>query len=462
MRNILLVEPDYRSKFPPLGLLKIASYHKGCGDSVTFIRGMEKKIQSLHWHRIYISSLFTWELPRTVKTIKYYYSSVSAPDDVIVGGVGATLAPEYIRKNASCKVIVGALDEHGLLEPNSPPISEIIPDYSILNSVEYDYQPKDAYFVKITKGCIRSCKFCAVPKLEREFGRLNHVREQLRSVDNQYGERQNLIIMDNNILGIKGIESDIAEIRRLGFERGAKRNRRERYVDFNQGLDARLISRNPDLACRLGSICLSPVRLAFDFTNASMEKSYRDAVRLLADQGFRDFLTYMLYNFQDSPEDFYRRLFINAEMNEKLGIKITGFPMRFIPMSDIKRGFISKKWYWRYLRGIQCVLQATHGLVSPNPVFMQAAFGATFKEFKEIISMPDRYIIYRRKFENTEAREWRRKFRRLSDDSREEFLRLLERLKNDPHRRKTINNLSKFRSLSEHYYPDRETSSHND
>lgn len=454
MRNILLVEPDYRSKFPPLGLLKISTYHKERGDSVTFVRGRNEAIRSLHWHRIYVASLFTWELPRTIQTIKYYAASVDSPAQIIVGGVGATLLPDYIRNNVSCTVIEGPLDKPGLLDPNSHPIAEMVPDYSILDAEPYDYKPRDAYFVRITKGCIRSCKFCAVPKLEREFGRLTQVASQIGSVNRKYGERQNLIVLDNNILGIDGVENEIAEIRRMGFERGAKRNGRERYVDFNQGLDARLISEKRELALHLGTICLSPVRLAFDFVTAKMEKAYRQAIELLAEQGFSEFTTYMLFNFNDSPKDLYHRMTVNAELNEKLGIRITGFPMRFIPMSDVKRGYVSKKWRWRYLRGIQCVLLATRGLVSPNPEFIRAAFGATYEEFLEILAMPDRYIIYRREHENNGASEWRREYRQLTESSREEFLELLAKLNKDRNRRETIDGLCKFRSLLEHYYPN--------
>ena len=38
-RNILLVEPNYKNKYPPMGLMKISSYYKQLGDNVTFFKG---------------------------------------------------------------------------------------------------------------------------------------------------------------------------------------------------------------------------------------------------------------------------------------------------------------------------------------------------------------------------------------------------------------------------------------
>jgi len=330
----------------------------------------------------------------------------------------------------------------------------MIPDYGILDTIGYDYQPRDAYFLRITKGCIRSCKFCAVPKLEKEFGYLTQVEEQVESVNEAYGERQNLVVLDNNILGIDEIRERIADIGKIGFERGAIRNGRKRYVDFNQGIDARIISKYPDLAGHLASICLSPVRLAFDINSPKMENAYRRAITLLAKQGFNTFTNYMLFNYDDTPRDFYHRLFVNAELNEQLGIRITGFPMRYIPMSDAKRGYVSPKWQWRYLRGIQCILLATHGLVSPHTDFIHAAFGSSYEEFLEIMAMPDRYIIFRKEYKKNEANEWRKKYRRLSMSNREEFLKLLAALNKDKNREKTIKGLRKFRGLLEHYYPN--------
>lgn len=456
MRNILLVEPDYRSKFPPLGLLKISTYHKRLGDSVSFVRGKDESIRSTHWHRIYVSSLFTWELPRTVKTIKYYKNSVDSNEDIFVGGIGVTLLPDYVREQIDCTIIEGQIENPGILDPKSPPICNMIPDYEILDCVDYKYEPEDAYFGRITKGCIRNCKFCAVPKLEPEFGLLSSITRQVNAIKKKHGEKQHLVIMDNNILAVDDLEKHISKIARLGFKSGAVRNNRIRKVDFNQGIDARLIAKNPNLANVLSTIALKPVRLAFDYVSNSMERAYIKAIKVMSDEGFRTFTNYMLYNFKDTPEDFYRRLEINSELNSTLGIRISSFPMRYIPPSDIRRGYVSPQWKWRWLRGIQCVLQATRGLVSPNPVFIKAAFGDNFDEFLEILSMPDRYIIYREHYKYNGASDWKRRFRRLSESSKNEFLDLLAKLNKDRKRKQTIGSLKKYRALIDHYYPGEE------
>lgn len=39
MRKILLLEPNYRNKYPPIGLMKIATYHRMLGDEVVFYKG---------------------------------------------------------------------------------------------------------------------------------------------------------------------------------------------------------------------------------------------------------------------------------------------------------------------------------------------------------------------------------------------------------------------------------------
>jgi hypothetical protein len=450
MRNILLVEPDYRSKFPPLGLLRIASYHKRRGDLVTFTRGRDPKLRAMAWHRVYVASLFTYELPRTVATLKYYRPSVEREDDLIVGGIGATLLPEYIRERIRCRIVLGPLSEPRMVDGEKKPIAKYIPDYSLLEGLEWEYQPSDAYFCRVTTGCIRRCKFCAVPALEPKFGFSASVACQISEISRVFGERQNLVLLDNNLLASPDLKSTIREIRKAGFETGAKRAGRERTVDMNQGIDARLVS--DEVAEHLATIALSPVRLAFD--QSALKKDYTAAIRRLTARRFFEFTNYVMFNYNDTPEDFYQRIRFNASLSQEMGIRVTGFPMRYSPVNDVTRRFVSSGWMWRYLRGMQCVLLATHGLVSPRLEFFEAAFGRNAEEFLEILSMPDRYIIYRRKYERCEATSWKRLFRRLSPDQRNEFLATLARINRSRQKRFELPKERKFRALLEHYYPN--------
>ena len=62
-KNILLIEPGYRNKYPPLGLMKIAQYHgsRGKGDRVRFIKGEDRSVLAEAWDRVYITTLFSFE-----------------------------------------------------------------------------------------------------------------------------------------------------------------------------------------------------------------------------------------------------------------------------------------------------------------------------------------------------------------------------------------------------------------
>jgi len=450
MANILLVEPDYRSKFPPLGLLRLSTYHKSKGDCVTFARGKVPALRDALWHRVYVSSLFTWELKRTVETVQFYAHSVASPEDIFVGGIGATLRPDYIRQHVQCRIVEGQIDRPGILDHDAPAIADCIPDYSLLASTDRKYLPANAYFCRATVGCVRRCKFCAVPKLEPKYGIIKDWRSQICRTKQQFGEQRDLVLLDNNVLACQDLDRIIADIRAEGFVPGASFKKRQRAVDFNQGIDARLVTKA--IAKLLGSICLSPVRLAFD--HDVVEPAYRRAVGMLADQGFEEFTNYVLFNYVDDPASLYRRLVVNLELSEKHRVRVTGFPMRYIPINEVTRGYISPRWRWRYLRGIQCVLLATHGMVSPNRVFFNAAFGSDMKEFFEILTMPDQYIIYRKHYK-PQAREWRRLYRRLSENTRQDFIGALETIHRADDRKATIKQFPQFRDLLVHYYSSR-------
>jgi hypothetical protein len=139
-----------------------------------------------------------------------------------------------------------------------------------------------------------------------------------------------------------------------------------------------------------------------------------------------DLSNYMLYNFHDSPADLFERMYLNVRLNEELKIRIYSFPMRFQPTDLADRSHIGPRWNRYFLRSVQLVLQATHGVVSGEPEFFKAAFGATHDEFEDILSRPHHMIFNRQWYERYEGRaeldEYRAAFRRLSPSERAELL----------------------------------------
>ena len=110
-KNILLVEPGYKTKFPPLGLMKISAYHKKLGDTVKFVKGINHDAGYEYWDRVYISTLFTYHWRTTVDTIKYYKRLVRGDSSrIVIGGILASLMPQEIWRETGILPITGVLN----------------------------------------------------------------------------------------------------------------------------------------------------------------------------------------------------------------------------------------------------------------------------------------------------------------------------------------------------------------
>jgi hypothetical protein len=452
-KRILLLEPGYKNKYPPLGLMKIAQYHgpRGKQDQVTFAKGTDSRLAMTPWDRVYITTLFSFEYDKIAETIDFALDMVKAESQrVFVGGIAASLMHDRFLMEPrwrGVRFIRGLLDKPPAeaLQLNAydgdfyaddvagTPIEDLVPDYSIIDQVSYQYPVRDAYFAYASRGCIRKCHFCGVPKLEGPQRDATPLTELVRCVDDLYGPRRDLILMDNNVVASARFKDIIAEIRDLGFVRGAKLKRDDervaslRRVDFNQGVDARILCKDRMYLRELSSICLSPLRIAFD--HLGLKAPYETAVRYAHEFGLNDLSNYMLYNFHDSPLDLYERMRLNVSLNEELGIRIYSFPMRYQPTDLPNRSHIGPKWNRYYLRSVQLVLQATHGVVSGEPEFYNAAFGGSHQEFEDILSLPHHMIFNRQWYELHEGRaefdEYRSRFNRLTPSERIELIQFL-------------------------------------
>ena len=447
-KNILLVEPGYRNKYPPLGLMKIAQYHgpEGKRDNVRFVKGEDPSAYETAWDRIYITTLFSFEWERTARSIDYALDLVGdQAHRVFVGGIAASLMHDtYISepKWRGIRFIKGLLGEAPAvslgLDPfdedlyaddvNGQPIEDLVPDYSIIDHIEYKYPVYDAYFTYTSRGCVRKCAFCGVPALEGMQRDTHSLTDVVEGVKRLYGEKRNLILMDNNVVASANFKDTISEIIDLGFERGAtlKRGRYElqRRVDFNQGVDARILCKDPMYLQQLARIALKPLRIAFD--HLGVKKPYTQAIRFAAEAGITELSNYMLYNFHDGPNDLFERMRLNVALNEELNVRIFSFPMRYQPVSRPDRGHIGKNWNSYYLRSMQVILQATHGVVSGAPEFFRAAYGDTFEEFQNILFRPHHFIFNRYWYEQFDGKAefdaFQSTMSRLSPDERTELI----------------------------------------
>ena len=449
--QILLIEPGYKNKYPPLGLMKIAQYHgpRGKQDRVVFIKGADKRVLGQAWDRIYVTTLFSFEYRRIAETIEFAIAaSGNRRDKVFVGGIAASLMHDHFVNDprwCGIRFIKGLLseapanslqlddfsDELYANDRNGPPIEDLIPDYSILDQIDYKYPVSDAYFTYASRGCIRKCSFCGVPKLEGDQRDANSISTIVRGVEKLYGAKKDLTLMDNNVVASANFKNIIAEIRDLGFTPGAKLNRGriavQRRVDFNQGVDARILCQEKMYLRELSTICLRPLRIAFD--HIGLKKPYEQAIRYATEFGLTELSNYMLYNFHDSPRDLFERMSLNVVLNQELGIRIWSFPMRFQPTDRKDRTYVGEKWSRYQLRSMQLILQATHGIVSGQPEFFTHAFGRSHDEFERILLLPHHFIFNREWYElhggKSELEQFARQFSTLQPDDRAELLYLL-------------------------------------
>lgn len=230
-----------------------------------------------------------------------------------------------------------------------------------------------------------------------------------------YLNREKMNLLYSEVATFEAIV-DFDQTARPLYDKFFKRAKRKRYIDFNQGVDARLV--NDENMRKLSEINIRPLRIAFD--HYSMHEDYERAVRLAAKHGINDLSNYLLYNFLDEPDDLYKRMQLNIRLCDELGVTIYSFPMKYHPIDDPEyfqnRNYIGKHWNRKFIRSIQSVLNSTKGKIGRGESFFREAFGEDIEEFHKILWMPEAYIIHRFKYKDNLTAEWWNKFTALDVD----------------------------------------------
>jgi hypothetical protein len=268
-------------------------------------------------------------------------------------------------------------------------------------------------------------------------GYIRSVVKQYKQLVNKYGDKVQTVF---DILESKGLfefhtakKENILEtyddVKDL-FKEFYNKKSRKRFVDFNQGIDARLIT--DENMEKLFEIPIRPVRIAFD--SWKLHKTYEKAVRTAIRHGHNNLSNYILYNFEDTPIELYDRLKLNVDICEELGANIYSFPMKYHPIEDpdyfSNRDYVGKYWTRKFIRTIQAILNSTKGKVGKGSSFFYKAFGKDKDEFVKLLYMPETMIIYRFYFEEVgTSDEWWECFNNLNKNKLEIAKRIIE--KND-------------------------------
>jgi hypothetical protein len=119
----------------------------------------------------------------------------------------------------------------------------------------------------------------------------------------------------------------------------------DKEVDFNQGIEARLIT--AEVVKYITKMKISYIRLAYD--KPEERKYVEKAIKLLGENGVdkRNIFVYTLFNFNESPDDFFFRV------REIINWGATCYPMRFQPIYALdKDAYISPKWNFKLLERV--------------------------------------------------------------------------------------------------------------
>lgn len=367
--HILLVEPEYYSRYPPLGLLKIASYWREKHASVELVRGCVPP--SRRPNRIYVTSLFTWAWEPVWKAIKYYKSRFPNVD-VHLGGLYASIMKEHAELSGADHVHAGVLRE----------VEDLFP--------AYDLVPEwDATIVQASRGCNRRCPYCAVWRVE---GRIKSTKEKISNLI--YPGHRRIIFWDNNLLQSPNWRSIFDELVTLSQRRGLK-------IDFNQGLDARLLT--DEAAEKIAKMKTACIRFSYD--NKSVGQKITKAVDTFSRLGLRrrHVGIYLLFNYMDSPDDLFERV------RQVLEAGAVAMPLRYQPLDSLKyNSYIGPFWTKEKLEQFAHFRRVCgFGGVFPPYKWLVTRFSKS-DNFDDAFELPERNNLLQARAHKDYYESWRR------------------------------------------------------
>jgi hypothetical protein len=370
LMNILLVEPPIKHIAPNIALMKWATWCERNGHRYQYLCG--RGVPDFTPDEIYISLVFSYFSANYNALIQHYSSRY--PKAVIrVGGAFPTLNESWFDRFPNVVVHSGLC----------PEIEGLPPKYSI--------DPSNRKLVMYaSRGCTNRCAYCMVSKLEGAMHSLPSIAEHLQHGLEEMPNATSVVLYDNNFTAHEYLDTICDELEHLGLPVDIHGLHVRDFTEHHAKRFARL---------KWGSQSekgTAYLRFGFDFL------AYRDdvfrALQLVNKHKIpAGFFCYLLFNWKDTPDDFWRRLVLAQEMVDEVGRIIFLFPQRYEPLDALERNaYIGPGWTAEMVRGVVKIYTFLHGFLpltktrnlfnwigySKQEFFQNALNFATIKNYK--------------------------------------------------------------------------------
>ena len=247
--------------YPNLPLMKLSAWHKQKGDHVEWY----DPLFGGYYNKVYMSKVFSFS--------NDYEYCINA-DEVVKGGSG------YCIKLIDGKEVFDKSLDNELPQE----IEHIYPDYSL-----YPDMTKDTAYGFLTRGCPRGCSFCHVKDKE------GLCSNKVANLSEFWIDQKNIVLCDPNILACK----DWKELLQQLIESKA-------YVDFNQGIDVRLATK--EKIEMLNKIKIKRIHMAWDNPHQDLTKYFERFTKYYSRKSESGKVVYVLTNYNSTVEQDLHRI----------------------------------------------------------------------------------------------------------------------------------------------------------
>jgi hypothetical protein len=342
--KFLLVEPKTKAIAPNIALMKFARLFELQGSEYQYVRGIVyPKIKP---DEILISCIFSYNSRLYEETINHYLR-LFPNAKVTVGGVFPSLNPKWFQKwDGAVKVHKGLC----------PEIEKIPPKYDVnIQSEDENPYARDKLVLYASRGCNSGCKYCCVPKLEGKLKPYKSIADMLNSANMPYAT--SCILYDNHFNSNPYFDTIVDEL----IEFNLPCDIHGIHVDSFTRHQAKRFSELKWAAQQDGGISY----LRFSFDKLKYADGIHKALRWVTDYDVKaSFFCYLLWNWRDSPSDFFLRIQIAQKIVDDVGETIYLFPQRYEPLNALERNrYIGKHWNADLVRGITRLYTQIHGFI---------------------------------------------------------------------------------------------------